>query len=516
MLGMSLTSLLFTGFFLLSLGIYYCVPGRIQWVALLIFSVCFFLLSSTPYTGIYLLITIISTWLCARIIYKALSQGKQKQAKAGLIAGIVVNLGMLVLLKYTDFLFGNFNRIFSLLYIAVRAESLGLLVPLGISFYTMQVMGYLLDVYWGIAVPPGNPLKTALFVGYYPLLTSGPITRWQQIGESLYQPHKFDSRTVSFGLQRMLWGVFKKLVISARIGILVDTIYGDTAAYPGFYIWLATGLFMMQLYTDFSGCMDIIIGASECYGIVLPENFRTPFFSRSVQEFWQRWHISLGGWLRDYLLYPILKTDTWNRLRIWTKTRFGKKASKQFPVWFGMLFVWLSVGLWHGGGWKYILGQGLWFWSCIVLGQALEPVFKRWIEVLKINTECFSWHLFQSLRVFVLVSIGNMFFRLKSIANTFQTIKAGITCWNPEIFFDQSLLQLGLDQKNLHVVNISLLLLLLVSVLEEREKTSVWELLEHQNLVFRWFVWFVLVFGIILLGMYGPGYDAQAFIYERF
>lgn len=511
---MSLASLFFFVFFALSLMIYYLIPRRFQWLALLLFSLVFFVLSSEPYTLVYLAISIVSVVLCTRRISRGRAEGSGRKAKAALVLGIVINFGILALLKYNGFVINNVNRIFSFARVSTRLPTPNLASPIGISFYTFTAAGYLLDTYWGIAGPQPDPLKTALFLGYYPQLTSGPITRYGQMGEQLCQGRKFDYETVMFGLQRMLWGVFKKLVISARLGIVVDTIYADTELYPGLYIWLAAVLFMFQLYTDFSGCMDIIIGASECYGIALPENFRTPFFSRSVQEFWQRWHITLGAWLKDYLLYPILRTDVWRGLTRRTKSLFGKKAAKQLPPYLGMLCVWLLMGLWHGGSWKYIFGVGLWFWAMIVLSQVFKPVFRRIISTLKINTDCFSWHLFQSLRVFVLVCIGNMFFRLNGLITTLRVMKAGLH-WNPWIFFDGSMFQLGLDRPNFTLMILCLGVLLAVSCLQEGGK-SVRRRLAEQNLVFRWIALFALFCGIALFGMYGPGYNAQDFIYGQF
>lgn len=511
---MSLTSFPFFFAFALSLIIYYLIPKKFQWTALLAFSLGFFMLSSTPYTLIYLAISIVSTTLCAGQISRGKAEHNVRKTKTFLILGIIINVSLLALLKYNGFIINNVNRVFSFAHVSIKFPVLDLAAPIGISYYTFTVVGYLLDAYWGITEPQPNLLKTALFVGYYPQLTSGPITRYGDIGGQLYERHRFDYETVTFGLQRMLWGVFKKLVISARLGIVVDTIYSDPVLYPGLYIWLAAALFMLQLYTDFSGCMDIIIGASECYGIVLPENFQTPFFSHSVQEFWQRWHITLGSWMRDYILYPILRTDAWRKLTKWTKTHLGRKAAKQLPSYLGMLCVWLLMGLWHGGSWKYIFGMGIWFWAMIMLAQIFEPVFKKAISLLKINTECFSWHLFQSLRVFVLVCVGIMFFRLDGLVTTLRVMKAGLH-WNPWIFFDGSLFNLGLDRPDFWVTVFGLGILLLVSALEERGK-SVRQQLAEQNLVFRWIVLFALIFGIIILGMYGLGYNAKSFIYEGF
>lgn len=370
---MSLTSLPFLCFFGVSLLIYYVIPGKFQWIGLLLYSLAFFLLSSTPYTLLYLAASILSVSLCADVIVMR----NRKYAKAALIVGLVINVGLLGLLKYSNFFIRTFNALCSVVHFPLSLPMLDLSVPLGISYYTLSVVGYLLDCYWGTISPQTSLGKTALFVGYYPQLTSGPVVRYKQVGEQLYERHIFDYQTVTFGLQRMLWGLFKKLVLSARLAILVDTIYSDPVMYPGLYIWLAAALFMFRLYTDFSGCIDIIMGASECYGIKLPENFRTPFFSRSVQEFWQRWHITLGGWMRDYILYPVLRTGALRRLTGWVKVRFGKKAARQIPSYLGMLCVWFLMGLWHGGAWKYVLGQGLWFWLMIVLSQVFEPLFKK-------------------------------------------------------------------------------------------------------------------------------------------
>lgn len=508
---MTLTSFQFILFFPASLVVYYIVPRRFQWLALLVYSAAFFLLSATPYTIVYLLVSAIGTAICARQIGKCLAAGKKKNAKEYLILGVIINVAMLAALKYNGFVIGNINAVLALAHVQKQIPLPAWAAPLGISFYTMTALAYLLDCCWGITEPERNIAKGALLVGYWPQLTSGPISRHGEMA-SLYEGHKFDYRTVTFGLQRMLWGAFKKLVISARLAVIVDTIYGNTEQYNGLYIWLAAALFMMQLYTDFSGCMDIILGSSECYGVTLPENFRTPFFSRSVQEFWQRWHITLGGWLRDYIMYPVMRSGAWRKLTKWTKAHIGKKAAKQLPTYLAMLIVWLLMGLWHGGSWKYILGLGMWFWAMITLSQVFEPVFKKVIAFFRINTECFSWHLFQSLRVFVLVCIGNMFFRLNGFVTTLRVMKAGLH-WNPEMI--GTLDKLGLDGKDLLVAVISLLILLAVSAVHEKGK-SVRQWLEEQNLVFRWAILLGLIFGIVLLGMYGPGFNAQDFIYEQF
>lgn len=511
---MSLTSSMFVLMFGLSLIIYYVLPGKFQWTGLLTFSTIFFTLSSAPSTWVYIIVSILTTTLCVNRIAQANVAGQPQIARRFLITGIIINVGILGVLNYSNFIISNINIISSWLNAPIKIQKVNWLTPIGLSFYTMQILGYMLDTYWGIVTPAKGFLKNALFIGYYPLLTSGPIVRYHQVADQLYASHKGNYQNITFGMQRILWGFFKKLVISGRCGTIVDTIYGDPTTYSGLYIWFASILFMMQLYTDFSGCMDIIIGASECYGIRLPENFRTPFFSRSVQEYWQRWHISLGAWLKDYILYPVLRSNAWRSLSKWLKKHVGKKASKEIPTYLGMLCVWLLIGLWHGGKWKYIIGMGLWFWMLITLSQVLAPVSKKIIACLYINTDCFSWRLFQSLRVFVLVCIGNMFFRLDGLIDTLKTIQLGLSTWNPWIFFDGSLFNLGLDRMDFVVTLIALSILLLVSSLQE--KGSVRTMLSRQNLVFRWLVLYALIFAVIIFGQYGIGYDAQEFIYMQF
>lgn len=512
---MSVTSLYFFCAFALSLGIYYIIPKKYQWCALTGFSVFFFIASCDWRTGIYFFINAMVTWFVACQIIKRRERQEETIAKRYMLLGLFINVGMLAVLKYSNFVVYNWNVFASFIKSDCRLAEFHFLMPIGISFYTLISVGYILDVYWEITEAEKNPFKVMLFVGYFPQMTSGPISRYEEVREQLFGEHSFDYERVTFGLQRMLWGIFKKLVISTRAAILVDVIYGDPVAYRGLYIWIAASLFMLQLYTDFSGCMDIILGVSECYGIRLPENFRTPFFSRSVQEFWQRWHITLGAWLKNYILFPILRTHTWRKLTKWLKIHVSKKASKQLPAYLGMLCVWLLIGLWHGGGWKYILGQGVWFWLCIVLEQVLEPVFKKITGVLGITRDNFGYHLFQSLRVFLFVSIGDMFFRLDGISATIAEIKSGITVLNPWIFFDGSFVDMGLTYRDMNILLLGILLLFIVAILQEKYgEARKW--MKEQFLPFRWLVWIFLFLFVLINGSYGPGYSAADFIYRGF
>ncbi len=505
---MSLTSFLFIGCFIISVIIYYLIPKRFQWVGLLLFSAVFFVASCKIVTIIYLIINIITTKTVCEILEK-------KKSRVVLLCGLLIDIGMLAALKYTDFLISNLNLIFYSGKSEAMIPKMEWMAPIGISYYTIQTVAYILDVYWDITRPQKGFFKTALFVGYWPQLKCGPIARFSDMKDQLYCGHDFSFRNVTFGLQRMIWGIFKSLVISNRLGIMVDTIYGNTVVYNGFYIWFAAIAFMLQLYTDFSGCMDIVIGASECYGIILPENFRTPFFSRTVQEFWQRWHITLGSFMRDYVLNSILRTKVWKKMTKGAKKKFSKKVFIQLPSLFAMLFVWLLMGLWHGGGWQFVIGMGLWFWLCISIERLTYPLSQKLISLFRLKTDTFSWHLFQSLKVFVLVSIGNMFFRIDSLLETLRVMRQGLIQMNPWILFDGSLYELGISEKDFHLVIAGLFILIVISYLQEKYG-SVRELIAKQNYVFRWGIYLLLIAAVIIYGIYGPGFDARTFIYERF
>lgn len=506
---MSLTSLIFFAAFIISLIVYYIVPKLMQWILLLIYSVLFLAVSSSPLTILYFAASVTITTVCVKMIEK----GKRKPALA---VGIILNIGILAVLKYHHFFISNANAILSSLHIGTKFSDFQVepAAPIGISFYTMIIIAYLLDTYWGVTSAEKSVLRNALLIGYWPLLTSGPIVRHEQVKEDLFAEHTLDPEEIAAGLQRMLWGVFKKIVISARLGVMVDTIYSNINQYQGLYLILAIGMFLLQLYTDFSGCMDIIIGASQCYGIKLPENFNHPFRARSIQEYWQRWHITLGLWLRDYVMYPILRTGWMRKLNSVLKKRFSRKFASQVTTYLGMLAVWLLIGLWHGGDWKYILGMGLWFYACIVLGELLKPLFGRIIKLLRINTETAGWHLFQSCRVFVLAAIGNVYFRLPSVKVAHEVFKRSVAVWNPWILFDGSLYQLGLSEKNCRLLMICLLIAVIVEFIQQ--KVSVRTVIRRQNLVFRWGIWIMLITAIAVFGMYGPGYDVSGFIYQQF
>ncbi len=349
---------------------------------------------------------------------------------------------------------------------------------------------------------------------YFPAMISGPILQYRECGEQFFEQHSFDYGKVTRGMQRMLWGLFKKLVIAERLRVLVDTVYGGYHDYQGAFIWLATACYAFQLYTDFSGCMDIVLGMSESLGITLPENFRTPFFAKSVAEYWRRWHITLGVWMKDYVFYPLLRSRFFTNLNKSWKKKFGKKKGKQYATFAAMFLLWFTVGVWHGGDWKYVIGSGLLHWFYIVMEELLEGPCARAMQKLHINAGGRAVAAVRMARTFLLVCIRDLFFRAESVAAAFAMLKSAVKVWNPEILWNGAVFSLGLDAIETGIAAFSLLLLLIVSVLQQ--KGSVRERIAGKVLPIRWLIWYALLFYVILFGCYGPEYSAAEFIYQGF
>jgi len=543
---MSIVSFNFYIFVCAILFLYYICPKKIKWCVLLVASTTFFLLAS----GLMLFLIMFATSLVVyggAIQLDRLKQYEEEKSEQGnknqkleekklskvrvfhqnpergkriILATVIIILAIvLILFKEMDFFVNNANLL-------VRISGRPLLqapkwiAPLGISYYTLILIGYILDVAWGASPAQRNPLKFLLFTSYFPQMISGPFSRYKDMEKALFEGATFSYKDFTFGIQRMLWGLFKKLVLAERLAVIVGTVYGSFAEFGeftphrGLYIVLAAIAYVFQIYMDFSGCMDIVLGVSEMFGIKMAENFRTPFYSTNLSEVWRRWHITLGFWLKDYVMYPVLKSHWMNVMRLFVKKRFGKKVSRKIPTYIGMFITWFLVGFWHGGTWRYIFASGLFFFGMIVGGMLLEPLFNKMIVVLKINTQCFGWMVFQRTRTFLLFALSISFGRVE------QGLRAGFAFWrsafdfNPWILFDHSLYSLGLDRQDFWVVIFGLAVVAVISYLQQRG--SVREKLAEQNLVFRWIILLVLFFVILILGMYGENYNPADFIYGGF
>ena len=394
-----------------------------------------------------------------------------------------------------------------------NADSLKAIVALGVSYYTFSLISYLADIYWRRDQAEKNYFKLLLFVVYFPKVLQGPISRHKELSPQFFTPHKLDYKEFCFGLQLMLWGYFKKLVIADRLAIFVNRVFLNVTEETGAHLLVAACLAVIQLYCDFSGCMDIARGFSQILGLRLAKNFDRPFFSKSAAEFWRRWHITLGTWFKDYIYMPLVISPKLLGVSKKLRDKFGPRAGKAFMAIVPLTAVWLLTGIWHGTGWNYIT-WGLYWGALIIASTIFAPEIKTLTQKLKINTEAWSWQLFQMVRTFGFFVFGHILVISNKVILALVVFKRILLMFHPENLFDGSLYTLGLDRPNFLMSLVFIGVLWAVSMLQK--KSSVREQLANSNLVFRWVIYYALFFAIVIFGIYGPGYDAASFVYEQF
>ena len=507
-------------FFAIAAAVYYVIPKKFQWMVLLAASVWFYGQAGAGML-VFPILAAAVTYLAALAIgwvnerQKAASEGLTREERKAVRSrysriktlicalAVAITLGILAVVKYGSFLLG----------ILSRGTAVSFVLPLGISFYTFQSIGYCIDVNRGVCQPEKNPFKYALYVMYFPQILQGPIGKYTDLAPQLFEAHCFDYDDVMYGIQRILWGFFKKLVVAERAAVLANAVFDNWQDYQGLYVALAVLSYAVQLYADFSGYMDIALGVSQVFGIRLSENFETPYFSRSIAEFWRRWHISLGAWFRDYLFYSLMRTAAWSRLQKQCK-KLPRKLGKDIPTVCALAVVWVSIGLWHGAAWKFV-AYGIYHGGMIILAQLFMPATDWLTRKLRIRTDTDSWKLFQMLRTFLLVCLGYLLFRggsLQAAAGMFTNMFA---VFNPWILGGQLLPSLGLDGANSAILLLGVGLMLGVDICNEKG-IVVRRWIGRQQLWLRWCVYLAGFFAVLLFGWYGTGYEAGAFIYFQF
>ena len=504
---MDITSPIYLLFVGISMLIYWFTPKKYQWLILLADSLIFYFACAQWYTFVYVIVSVFSVWFASCDFEK--NPGRKKTV---FILTMILNIGILAVLKYTDMAINTYNAFVP---DASKAELLRLTAPLAISYYTLQIAGYLTDCCWGSVKPEKNPLKLMLFTAYFPLMVSGPISRYSDLSAQLFEEHRFDYDRVTSGLRRTAWGLAKKIIVADRIALFVDPIFADSETFSGLWVLVGACLFILQLYFDFSGCMDIITGVSSCFGIKLTDNFRAPFFSKTVQEFWQRWHITLGGWMKDYVMYPLLRSKPLKKLM--KKVKKSGKTAKKLPSFIAMLVVWLLIGIWHGSSWKYVLCEGGFFYIVIVLGQLFEPVSAAINKKLKLTDSNKLWQLFRMLRTFILTAVGLIVFKTGDLLNTFGTyasIFSHTALKQPlsMIYAQAHEVWPGFSGKILLVFFIAVFVLQTVSDIRTYSEKDTQSLVTKRSLPVRWTLYLLLILMILL----SQGSVKSDFIYFQF
>ena len=541
--NLTYTSLNFLFFVLATMLVYFLFPAKkYKWTVLLAASVFFYIVCGYKF-AFYILFTTLSTYLIALWIERVADKSKkllkekkkewdreQKknyknrikvQKRLIMALALVINFGILAFLKYYNFFAGSLNDVLGSFGVAFSAPTLKLVLPLGISFYTFQSMGYIVDVYREKTAAQRNPFKLLLFVSFFPQIIQGPISIYDQLAHQLFEPHEFSFTRMKHGMELILWGFFKKLVIADRAAVLITAVEKNYAQYNGTALTFTILLYALQLYADFSGGIDISRGVAQIFGIDMIDNFKRPYFSRSINEYWRRWHISLGGWLKNYLFYPIAMSNVFiNAGKKMKNTRFGKTAAgahvaKVLPTSVASLIVFLVVGVWHGADWKYV-AFGLWNGVIIMLSILLQPLFDGVVDKLHIKRTNPFFIGFQIFRTLIVVLVGYVFDVAPSFGEGMRTLTGFFTNQNIPQAFEQ-LSKIPLIAHDYAVIGLGGVVILIASLIQERHQdTDIRHMLDKKSFATRFALLYIGVMSVVIFGIYGSGYNAADFVYMQF
>lgn len=519
-------SLITEGFLLFAVilvAVYFIVPKRWRWTVLLLFSLAFYCTAGVK-SIIYVLFTAFSAWLCAQVMDKihasarayvkankdtlpreqrtAYKKRKNNICKLLMALTVLANVGILCVFKYSDFVLSQFDS---------SHTTLGLVVPLGISFYTFQTVGYVVDVYWEKTEAQPNFLKMLLYVSFFPQVTQGPISDYSYLAPQLFEGHAFSYDGFMRGSQRMLWGFFKKTVIADRAAPFVETAFAEYASMNGINVLFGAFLYSLQIYADFSGYMDIVCGLCEILGIRLTENFERPYFSKSVAEYWRRWHISLGTWFKTYLYYPIAVSRFAKNTAKLGSRALGKTFGKTVAASLALVVVWFTTGFWHGASWAYIAWGGL-NGVFIILALWLEPTFTKIKAALRIKEQGFAWRAFATLRTFFVVTMIKVFPEVGDFSDGVGYWLHCFSGWRlPDSF--EALIYPVADAEAFYVLAVGALLMFVVSLLQRRRSV-------RDRLARLWLPVRILIFALIFIAIVWYGVPTQSegggFLYAQF
>lgn len=479
---------------------YYVIPHKVRYLFLLACSYFFYMCWNPEYALLMLTSTVITyaSGLLIDSAEKIEDEEKRIRRKKWYVAlSFISNLSILFFFKYFNFAADTAVRLLGFAGISMTPPALDVILPVGISFYTFQALSYTMDVYRKEIYAERNFFKYALFVSFFPQLVAGPIERSKNLLIQINQKHKFEFERVRSGLLLMLYGFFQKVVLSEYLAIAVNSVYDTYTERTGFQLMMATVFFAFQIYCDFGSYSNIAIGAAKVMGFTLMENFNTPYFSETVAEFWRRWHISLSSWFRDYLYIPL------------GGSRKGK-LRKQF----NLMVVFLVSGLWHGASWHFVV------WGCLngmyqVVGEWLKPIKEKMIKWFRIDVNAFSHKVLRMLTTFVLVDISWIFFRA-TFRQGFAILKSIFGFANGVWFtWGDNLSAMGLTAETRNLLAVSLGIMFIADICKYKG-IKVIDWICKQGIWFRWLIYYAAIFGVLVFGVYGPGFDASQFIYFQF
>ncbi len=480
-------------FFPLVTLIYFLLPHKFRWFHLLVAS-CVFYMFFIPVYILILFFTIIIDYIAGIVIENA----PDNRRKLFLVLSIVTNVGVLAFFKYYNFFATNFNEFFHITNIHANIALVKFILPIGLSFHTFQAMSYTLEVYRGNQKAERHFGIYALYVMFYPQLVAGPIERPQNVLHQFHIKHDFNWDNCKDGLKLMMWGFFKKIVIAERLSMVVNNVYKEPEKYNGASFAIAAIFFSFQIYTDFSGYSDIAIGSAKVMGFDLMQNFNRPYSSRSISEFWRRWHISLSTWFFDYLFNPLVAS-----LRRWGR----------FAIAFGLVTTFFISGLWHGASWNFII-WGLFYGVALVYEFFTRDFRARFFEALPAWLGRFVAR-FLTLSYVIFASI---FFRAATFHDARYIISHLFTGWGAVLSYSgikALITALGGNDTIYGTFNVGLGLLLIFTLeylQKKMENNRVSAIMQGKPAMWRWSFYLLIVTSILFLG----AYNEQEFIYFQF
>ncbi|WP_165868457.1 MBOAT family O-acyltransferase [Natranaerovirga hydrolytica] len=458
---------------------------------LLLAASYFFYMSWRP---AYIILIVFSTVVDYTVAKRMHQTDSKKNKLFYLLTSLIVNLGLLFVFKYYNFF--NYSLSFALRQVDIvyNPQFIDIILPVGISFYTFQTLSYTIDVYKGKKEPENHFGVFALFVSFFPQLVAGPIERSGSLIKQLKAKIDFDYENVTIGIKRIVWGLFKKVVIADRLAVAVDYVYNDPSQFTGMSLLVATVFFALQIYCDFSAYSDIAIGSAKVLGIDLMENFRTPYFSKSIQEFWRRWHISLSTWFKDYVFIPL----------------GGSRVKRSSRLFFNILVVFLLSGLWHGAQWTFVIWGAL-HGLFMVIEALIKPLRDKITHVLEHTLWIHVYHFYRMTLTFFLVVFSWIFFRANNLSDALNIINRIIYNFN---FSTAELLNmtrgLGLQKEEFYIALFGIMILFIIDFMDR--KKSVIQLLSNKQSNLRWIVYYVITTATIWLAYTG----STQFVYFQF
>lgn len=480
---MSYTSMQYYALVIVTVLIYYLLPKRFRWTALMLGSSCFWMAACGEnwLVPLVFLGSILISWASGMAIHRA-----KKGRNLLLFAAIVLSAAPLLISKMGTLFYS----------VVLRSSSPSWIVPLGLSFYSMQMIAYLADIYKEKIAPQKNFLKYYLFISFFPQLLQGPIPRYEEMEEQLFEGHKFDSSNLMNGIQLIIWGFFLKYMIADKAAVVVNTVFRTPNLFDGTHLLTAAVLYSFQLYTDFLACVTLSQGVSSIFGISLRDNFCHPYFATSIKDFWRRWHMSLSSWLKDYIYIPL-----------------GGNRKGMLCKYANLMITFAVSGVWHGASLNFI-AWGLLHGAYQIAGDLTYGIREKIYKAAGIAKNSLVYMTIKRMGTFVLVCIGWIIFRASSLSAGLQMIRRIVTDFNVVTLFTDHFYISGLDSKDWTVLILSLITLCFISWQQEKRSLRAW--FNQQVFFVRWMIYLAAICVIWIFGTYGFGFNAQDFIYGGF